>query len=165
MSSISFMILRKLNEMADSLEDIKKEIRENYLIVLYHLILIYLYPESDLFNHWSKEVRAGIFNLSKFKRSNKLPTRKQLNNWVVDTIMEMIEDHIEVHVEDAIRKELPEEHKYDRHIDIPEYNKQALIQYCQEYFDWLFNKLTNVGIVSIIEVQDEVKLLLNKYRI
>lgn len=146
----------KLTEFPMSKKYIIDKLYDMRIKLNYHLIYCYFWYNTDNYNHWKTEISSFIKNLPRVSGTNKFPTAKQLRKWVIDNNIEEINDNIEFYVSEAISEENIKE--------LPEYNKQNLINYLTEYWIWLSENISDGKNLSNSQVYTEVDNLINKYK-
>lgn len=148
----------KVEEMADTIRDIKRRIESGRKQLIYHLIKYLLWNSvTTADKHWKQEIHDALFEMPLIKNRNKYPTQKQLMNWGFETAIENVKDHIDVYVEQVQKKE---------ELELPNYNKDILVEFINVYLVWLCEELgnpNNKGVVSIDKVEKVIDYLYNKY--
>lgn len=147
----------KIEEMADSIKDIKQRITDSRLQILTHLVKLYLWPnDKNNYNHWKSEIHSFLPSMPLIKSKNKYPTTKQLMNWGFQTTLESIRDQIDLYTDKAFSDEAK---------PIINFDKVQLQSFMSNYIMWLCSELGDVnnnGKVTKTQVSKKLDQLLNK---
>lgn len=160
----------KIQEMADDLQSIKKDIKDSRLQLLTHLVKIYFWSDVTTdYNHWKGEVFSFLNHMPLIKGKNKYPNYKQLMNWGFQTSLESIRDQLSIYVKRAYNDEnKPESIKRRKGVklEIPKYDENKLKQFMSEYINWLCEELSNPlnkGVADEDKIYDRIDKLYDKY--
>lgn len=147
-----------LTEFAEKQTEIGKDLKSHTSELLETLIKIYLYPNHESTNHWKKEVYSFIHRVPLMKKPRKhvYPSNKFIynNTWKIwgDTCPAKVKV-IEKDYGPSIFNSTSLNNFYN-----------IIEAYCEEYFNWLSNTLSQDGAVSRQEVYNKIDELLTKYR-
>ena len=126
-----------------------EKIREN-------LIVLFIWRDSINYNYWLNELYESCHSIDKYKFSNKFLTYKEILQeiWLSweDCFYERINS-------DIIYLENKENRK------APEFSKNNLYDFIKTYCEWLAQKSSNRGYVTIDDVKIIINELLNTYSI
>lgn len=132
-----------------------EKIREN-------LIALFIWRDSINYNYWLNELYESCHSIDKCKFSNKFLTYKEILQeiwlswedcfYIVDLYINYINSDINYSINEEKQK-------------IPEYSKNNLYDFIKTYCEWLAQKLSNRGYVTIDDVKIIINELLNTYSI
>lgn len=155
-----------LKEMAETRADFKKRLEQSSDMVIEHLVLLLLNPNSENCNHWKSEIYGQFKSFKKLKYSNKYPTIKDFMDGYMETCFECIEDQMEMYIKEAFTKENNdirifdlEDVKCELPINIPK------LQNCiKNYFVWLIHNVdSKTGLVSDKDAYNKMDELIKAY--
>lgn len=147
----------KIEEMADSVQDIKKDIKQSREDLLTHLICYYVLSDiTTNQHHWEKDIYNAFPELSKIKGKNKYPNKRQLWDWGFETTIEKIEDHLDVWI---TKTEIKENRKLPKNI-----NYKNLQEFMKDYIMWLYEELSKPENEGKIQLDDTRKVLQDLYK-
>ena len=138
-----------IKEFADSKREIERELKAKTKQIIEHLFKLYLMPNRMDRSHWKSEIANFLDSVSKLSGKNKFPTFKQIYAWTYGKYQDVITDnkYIKVMVDNII---------YDYKIsEIRKTYPQICEEFdfiCQQYFKWISEKLSSIGIVSRPEI-------------
>lgn len=141
-----------ITEMAEELREIGRDLKSKNEIVIEHLLMIYLYPNSKHINHWEREVRSFIDKVSKVKSKNKYPTQKQILNFTWFIFEDVLIERFNVYVDDI-------EYKENKVKEIDNPDPQVFYNFVKEYFYWLSDKLSIKGYIERQETINKIEEL------
>lgn len=117
--------------------------------LIFHLIKLYLYPDSIYTNHWNNDVYNTLHSVSTIKRSHKLPSKKfildntiGLNKRFIPSLIKVIEDDYT-----------------DQNGESIEYTLDEIESAMYMYFDWISSVLSRDGYLSRKSVYETLKEL------
>lgn len=158
--SIVSRIIYYLDEMAYSKRDfldkyLNKDIREK---VIFHLCCCYLTGnKTDNYNHWKKEIYSFIKSVPILTTTNKYPTYKQLYSWDILKWSDALIDHLRGYISEVNYKEKEKFNYNDLEL------RQDLCKFILDYYNWLYKRLGEYGVVVNEEVYNEIDMLMSKY--
>lgn len=141
------MLYAQIAEFADSLSEIKSDLRGKYMnTCIKHLLKLYLFPNSQNKNHWRIEVYASFNKIAKLKENNKYP-KPEL---IFSTIWNHYSDILVNFVEDIFEEESDEE------VIVTVTGFEAEIK-LRQYIEWLSNQLGTKGSITKSEVYSKLE--------
>ncbi len=151
----------RLFEFAENKREIERQLSDKTDILVEHILYLIMDKNNSASNHWKQEIYSFIHSVKKLSGKNKFPTSKQIYGWTYDKISDCVTDTdwISVFVEDACDKEC-----FENIYSITDISKR-LHSFCTDYFTWLSESLSRIGIVSRQDVIHELDILISKYSI
>lgn len=146
---------KMLREMADGLQDIKRDLRNCANTLRDHLMLIYLFPDNINVNHWMNEVAGACNSVSKAKHNNKYPK----SNFIFENLWGYWEDGFFDKYRNRVA-DLEDKENLIAEKFVPE----ELYQFLSAYYRWLSDNLSQCGDVSRAQVKSELNELLLEFR-
>lgn len=141
------MLYAQIAEFADSLSEIKSDLRGKYMnTCIKHLLKLYLFSDSQNKNHWRVEVYASFNKVAKLRGNNKYPKPELIFN----TIWNHYSDILVNFVEDIFDEE-PNEELTTTITGFEAENK------LKQYIKWLSNQLGTKGSVTKSEVYSKLE--------
>ena len=99
--------------MSTDIKSIKTKIQDHIPQLLNNLLkCILIQNKTNNLEHWSDEVYSQISEVSKIKKTNKYPTKRQLNEWIITYYADVLDDRIKVQISNI---------NYKEHTDIKDY--------------------------------------------
>lgn len=145
-------VKRYVTANAKKLSDIGDDLEGETLPLLEALAQLYLFPNTEYENHWREEVWSKISEVSRTKRSHKLPKSSYIlnNTWNL----------YKTRVRAIMNRAVAHEHKL-----VPNVTRRKDVDtfygICEEYMTWLALKLSTEGVIDPEDVYnklDELKL-------
>ena len=140
--------------------EMQREIERNLTAhtdeIIEHLLKCYLMPEHSSVNHWKSEIANQIYKVDRLKNNKKFPSAKQIYKWTYDKKQDLITD---VRWFTKYVGMICEEYS----IDIDESPADFMGDFdriCVEYFTWLSNELSQIGLISKSEIYSKLNELL-----
>jgi hypothetical protein len=121
--------------------------------LLEHLLKLYYFRKSERYIHgWMGAVYKCLIRTYKNNRTNKWPTKRFLYENIWNNAKDAFQEHHNGYLGTfSTFKILPK-------IDKPDVEGSAA--FCESYFKWLSQKLSEKGIVTLPEVEEELTILL-----
>lgn len=123
---------KRLSDIGDDLEGVT-------LPLLEALAQLYLFPNSEYENHWREEVWNKLAEIPRTKKSHKLPK----SSFILNNTWDLYKSRIRAIMNRAIAHEhelMPNE---DR-----KRNTDEFYAICEEYFNWIADKLSLEGVID-----------------
>lgn len=115
---------------------------------------IFLWRNTSTVNHWSGELYAVCHNVSKCKNNGKYPKYSVILREIWNCWEDSYFDKLDKYVETL---------EYKENTTAPKFNSLYMYQFMHSYCDWLARMLSTEGIVTPLEVKQEISLLLSEY--
>ena len=151
----------RLFEFAENKKEIERHLTNQTDIIVEHILYLIMDKDNNAVDHWKNEIYSFLHTVKKLSGKNKFPTAKQIYDWTYCKISDCITDMrwVRVFVEDACDKE---GFTYTSISSFSTISKQ-LDSFCRDYFSWLGENLSKVGIVSKQNVFKELDKLMRQY--
>ena len=120
--------------MSTTKSDLRCKLEETTPMLLEHLIKLYLYPNCEYVNHWKQECYNFLHNVSRLKRSNKLPSAK----FILDSTININSELIPYYAKGVMKD-------YAQSLGKPTYDIDKLEQKIFNYYEWLAEMLSKYG--------------------
>lgn len=151
-----FENLIMIKEMSSNIKNIKFKLYNSNEQIKENLIMIFIWRETTTINHWCNELYVVCHQVDKCKSNNKFPKY----NVILQEIWLSWEDCFYERIDsDIIYLENKENKK------APEFSKNNLYNFIKTYCEWLAQKLSDRGYVTIDDVKIIINELLNTYSI
>ena len=146
---------QNLTEMAEKLSKIIDNLNNLTQPVINHLILCLLFSDNQNINHWKKEVYNFIYKLPKDSRTNKYPKFNTLKKFAIDNWADTLDNNLNVYIDNIVEDEnLIKPNNIDN-------NKLASL--ILAYFIWLYQNLSEFGIMQRSDVYNYINNLIKEY--
>ena len=149
-----------INAMAETKARIESEMSGRSLSrALTHILCIILAPDSQTVNHWMNEIYAFRHDIDKLKGKNKFPSANEIYKWSYNKKQDLITDvnWMKLTIEDVKDNENISDSRSPATIS------KIMDSICVEYFKWLAENLSKVGVVSNRQVHEKLNELIDKY--
>lgn len=147
-------ILKIYNEFADKNKDVKDTLRNTEDQRIENLVMIFLWRDTTIVNHWCSELYSVCHKVPKFKSNNKYPKYNFILQHIWLTWEDCYYDRLRCYISDVERKE---------NRKTPKFNKESLYNFMKDYHEWLAKQLSTKGDVTFSEVKDKINKLLDRY--
>lgn len=148
----------KLLEFAHDKKSVGLKLMDNQDVLIEHLFKIYFLRDLRRYdvNHWMDEIYNFYNRIRKLKGTNKYPKSNFIYYYIFGGIEDIFDNIFENEISNI-------EYKYK--VDIINPNKVDIFYFVKDYVEWLSYKLSNDGRVSISDVHDKLKELLEIYKL
>lgn len=142
-----------------SQSEIARKLSAPMKIIIEHLLYIVLAPESTTVHHWCSEIYGFLNYVGKLDRKNRFPKQRQIYEWTYGKMQDLVTDErfMSVMIKSAVRKE-----RFTVDVPINEIITK-LDHVCTDYFSWLSQELSTVGIVDSDDVESKIRDMVAKY--
>lgn len=152
-------IIDYLTELAKSRSEIKSLLESKEAIIKEHLLKLYFWRDLDTKNHWEGEIFGNVPELPKLKGSNKFLSKDKILEYLYSYF-----DVIEYHTKHGLEIiELQEPNLPERSSYITSKDCRNFKCFCDEFFDYVGNNLSRIGIVDKRKTYTLLDRLLQKY--
>ena len=121
-----------------------------------HLILAYLYPDNDSFDHWLEEICAWTNTSYRVKPRNKLLNAKT----IYDLIWIQPKDG---YSETSMKTRLNNFHTSKNLPLITDYDYESLMSYLESFFKWVSNELSKQDEVDNERIKKAIRGFITIY--
>lgn len=146
------MKILRLTEMAKSRTELLYELREPLDQLLLHLFLVYEIKDGA-FEHHIDEIYSYLRKVSKWKKTNKYPTKEFIMN-ILWYEWQDIRDNISLNLLDMTK--IKYKNFSETTVD------KEFYDFVFAYFSWISQELSDNGVVRLQDVHNKINELLSK---
>jgi len=154
-----------LQEMSRPKKDVERILSQWYEIIFTHLMKLYYFRDNERdFHGWCTSVWKGAIKVDKVKSpkgKDQLPDAQTIYDWMWGCHEDVFPDWHTGDLKDFNNKSDPD------YQDLPYIHAGGDVEIAGEfikaYHIWLAKELSSKGRVSLVDVQDQIKELLDEY--
>lgn len=131
-------------------KEVMSKLADRGEVVVDHLIKVFLWPNSQEYNHWKQEVWSNLNRVSKLKTTNRFPTSSQIYNAIWDAVGDMIPELAKLWIDEIDESPIAFDFK----------NLEYAIH---DYLIYLSKELSTNGIITSNKVYSKLDVLTKEY--
>ena len=152
--------MHEFYEMAKPKRSIETMLSNHTRSIVEHLLKLFYFRDTQWQNKWLKDLNTSTPDVPLFSHNKNLPDKKfilqNLWLWTADTyertvyrkVIDIIKNYTKLSCANILKK--------------PDIDKTK--KFCNEYFDWASDELSNSGVITLDDIKGIIPKLLMKYK-